>query len=211
MTERNYGSVRSISCRSSQRLAQLFLVIGQQQRLHLDEIPILLGKLWVVRHHFHEQVPDLCPAFIWYACWWMSSANTVINWCHSTFLLGKPSVFVLVIISSNTRSNTVIILSYSLMYCVFFETCCFSPNTNYSVQLLTSLYTGYFWVMQETTGAGWCSSNLAQNTKLWKTVHNLSAIVSWLEHEQFQILSSSLNSHYTTGHCILWGTDCIIN
>jgi len=133
MTERNYGSVISISWRPSERLTQLFLVIGHQQRLDLDEIPILLGKLWVVMHHFHEQVPDLCLAFIWCACRCVSVANTVINWCHSTFLLGKPDDFVLVIISSNTRSNTIISLSYSLMHYVFFETCCFSPNTNYSV------------------------------------------------------------------------------
>jgi len=34
--------------------SELFLVTGQQQRLDLDEISILLGKLWVVMHHFHE-------------------------------------------------------------------------------------------------------------------------------------------------------------
>ena len=127
MTERNYGSMISISWRSSQRLTQLFLVIGQQQRLDLDDIPILLGKLWVVMHHFHEQ------AFIWCACRCVSVANTVINWCHSTFLLGKPNDFVLVMIFSNTRSNNIISLSYSLMRCVFFEICCFSSNTNYRV------------------------------------------------------------------------------
>lgn len=147
MTERNYGSVLSISWRSSQRVTKLFLVIGQRQRLDPDKVPVLLAKLWIVMHHFHEQIPDLCHVFIQRACWWVSLANRVIKWCHSTFKLEKPNVFVLVIIFLNTRSNTIINLSYSLTDCVFLETCCFSSNTNYRVQILSSQYTGYFWAM----------------------------------------------------------------